>query len=210
MNAPLPRRRTITASGSKQRRDARSAVIHAVMPAVTVLITVDPFLTPLSGKRSELERERVGSAAARHRIARLHALRQCDDRVAVRATHAVCESRRPAAIVLPHTERVPSTVRALDEVSGSHVDGKFEDAAAVRTTHDRHRQIPSSRWRRPRSKPTMTASSTVMTGTAIRPVFAINSSRAAASSATFLAVNSTPRDERNSFAAWQECQAVDQ
>jgi hypothetical protein len=32
----------------------------------------------------------------------------------------------------------------------------------------------------------------MMTGTAMRPVFVINSSRAAASSATFLAVNSMP------------------
>jgi hypothetical protein len=42
---------------------------------------------------------------------------------------------------------------------------------------------------------------TVITGTAIRPVLAISSSRAAASSATFFAVKSIPRDERNSFAA---------
>jgi hypothetical protein len=40
-----------------------------------------------------------------------------------------------------------------------------------------------------------------MTGTAIRPVRAINSSRAAVSSATFFAVKSMPWDERNSFAA---------
>ena len=31
-----------------------------------------------------------------------------------------------------------------------------------------------------------------------------------ASSATFLAVNSMPWDERNSFAAWHDCQVVDQ
>jgi hypothetical protein len=49
-----------------------------------------------------------------------------------------------------------------------------------------------------------------MTGTAARPVRAISSSRAAASSATFFAVNAMPLDERNSFAAWQDCQAVDQ
>jgi hypothetical protein len=41
----------------------------------------------------------------------------------------------------------------------------------------------------------------VMTGTAMRPVLAINASRAVASSATFFAVYTTPRDERNSFAA---------
>ena len=35
----------------------------------------------------------------------------------------------------------------------------------------------------------------------MRPVLAINSSRAVVSSATFLAVKATPRDERNSFAA---------
>jgi len=50
----------------------------------------------------------------------------------------------------------------------------------------------------------------VMTGTAIRPVLAISSSRAVASSATFLAVNAIPWDERNSFAAWHDCQIEDQ
>jgi hypothetical protein len=49
-----------------------------------------------------------------------------------------------------------------------------------------------------------------MTGTAARPVRAISSSRAAGSSATFFAVNAMPLDERNSFAAWQDCQVVDQ
>jgi hypothetical protein len=56
----------------------------------------------------------------------------------------------------------------------------------------------------------MTSPSTVMKGTAIRPVFAISSSRAAGSSATFLAVNAIPWDERNSFAAWHDCQVLDQ
>jgi len=41
----------------------------------------------------------------------------------------------------------------------------------------------------------------VMPGTATRPVRAINSARAAVSSATFFAVNPIPWDERNSFAA---------
>jgi hypothetical protein len=47
----------------------------------------------------------------------------------------------------------------------------------------------------------ITSSPIVMTGTAMRPVFAISASRASASSATFLAVKSMPWDERNSFAA---------
>jgi hypothetical protein len=46
--------------------------------------------------------------------------------------------------------------------------------------------------RRPRSKPTTTSSSTVITGTAIRPVLATSSSRAPASSATFFAANGMP------------------
>ncbi len=70
--------------------------------------------------------------------------------------------------------------------------------------------MPRSRCNRPLSKPTTTSSSTVMTGTAIRPVRAINSSRPAGSSATFFAANSTPWDERNSFAAWHDCQVEDQ
>ena len=49
-----------------------------------------------------------------------------------------------------------------------------------------------------------------MTGTASRPVRPINSMRASVSSATFLAVNSTPWDERNSFAAWHDIQVEDQ
>jgi hypothetical protein len=53
-------------------------------------------------------------------------------------------------------------------------------------------QIPSSRFSRPRSKPTMTSSPTTTTGTAMRPVLAMSSSRAAASSATFFAANGTP------------------
>jgi len=70
--------------------------------------------------------------------------------------------------------------------------------------------MPKSRCNRPRSNPTTTSPSTVMTGTAIHPVRAINSSRAAGSSATFLAVKSMPWDERNSFAEWQDCQVEDQ
>ena len=50
----------------------------------------------------------------------------------------------------------------------------------------------------------------MITGTAMRPVLAINSSQAPASSATFFDVNGTPRDERNSFAVWQDCQVEDQ
>lgn len=49
-----------------------------------------------------------------------------------------------------------------------------------------------------------------MTGTAVRPVRAISSSRADASSATFFAVNAIPLDERHSFAAWHDCQVADQ
>jgi hypothetical protein len=71
-------------------------------------------------------------------------------------------------------------------------------------------QIPKSRVRRPRSKPTITSSSTMTTGTAIRPVRATSSSRAVGSSATFFAVKATSWDERNSFAAWHDRQVVDQ
>jgi hypothetical protein len=67
-----------------------------------------------------------------------------------------------------------------------------------------------SRWSRPLSNPTTKSSSTVITGTAMRPVLAMSSSRALASSATFFAVNEIPRDETNSFAALQECQVHDQ
>jgi len=79
--------------------------------------------------------------------------------------------------------------------------GQLDERATVRAADYPHQRIPKSRCNRPRSKPTTTSSSTVMTGTAIRPVRAINSARAVASSATFLAVKSRPWDERNSFAA---------
>jgi hypothetical protein len=92
-------------------------------------------------------------------------------------------------------------VRALHEVARPDVVPQLDERPAVRASDGRHGQSPSSRCKRPRSKPTITSSPTVMTGTAMRPVFAISASRASASSATFLAVKSMPWDERNSFAA---------
>jgi len=85
-----------------------------------------------------------------------------------------------------------SAVRALHQISRPHSMSELDDGTAVRALDDGHDQIPRSRCKRPRSKPTITASPTVMTGTAIRPVFAINSSRALASSPTFLAVKAIP------------------
>ena len=98
---------------------------------------------------------------------------------------------------------MPRAVRALHQVTRTNSRSEFEDedSATVGAAHHHRDQIPRNRFRRPRSKPTITSSSTVMTGTAIRPVFPISSSRAAGSSATFFAVNAMLWDERNSFAA---------
>lgn len=92
-------------------------------------------------------------------------------------------------------------VRALHEVTCSAIVRELNERPAVRASDGRPGQSPSSRCKRPRSKPMITSSPTVMTGTAMRPVFAINASRVSASSATFFAVKSMPWDERNSFAA---------
>jgi hypothetical protein len=112
----------------------------------------------------------------------------------------VGQRRDPAAPFGPHPEGVARSVRAVDQVARLDVWRQVDHPATVRAANCRHRHTPRSRCRRPRSKPTITSSPTMMTGTAIRPVRAISSSRAAGSSATFLAVKGIPLDERNSFA----------
>jgi len=111
------------------------------------------------------------------------------------------ERRGPSPGILTNAQGVTRAVRTLQQVARSGSFWEFDERATVRAADSAHQRIPKSRCNRPRSKPTTTSWSTVMTGTAIRPVRAINSSRAAVSSATFLAVKSMPWDERNSFAA---------
>jgi hypothetical protein len=83
-------------------------------------------------------------------------------------------------------------VRTLHEIARTDALGEGNHGATIGTADDHHGQTPRSRFRRPRSKPTITSWSTVMTGTAMRPVFVISSSRAAASCAMFFAANGTP------------------
>jgi hypothetical protein len=111
------------------------------------------------------------------------------------------ERRGPSPGILTNAQGVTGAVRTLHQVARSSLFGQLDERATVRAADYTHQRIPKSRRNRPRSKPTTTSSSTVMTGTAIRPVRAINSSRAAVSCATFLAVKPMPWDERNSFAA---------
>ena len=139
-----------------------------------------------------LEGEPVATPAAVNRIACLHVVGKRQYVIAGRAAYSIGERRRPSLAVPPQAKGVAGTVRALHEVSGLRSLGHRHDLATVRTADGRHGQIPSSRLRRPRSKPTTTSSSTVITGTAIRPVLATSSSRAPASSATFFAANGMP------------------
>lgn len=80
----------------------------------------------------------------------------------------------------------------LHKVARLNAFREFDHFTAIRAADDGHRQISRSRFKRPRSKPTTASLPTVITGTAILPVFAINSARATLSSATFFAVNSIP------------------
>ena len=153
------------------------------------------------GVRPVLERQTEYAIAASNRISRLHVVGECQYLIALGAAHPVGERRGPATGVFVNAEGVSRAVRTLHQVARPRSSGQLDERATVRAADDAHQRIPKSRCSRPRSKPTTTSSSTVMIGTAVRPVCAINSSRAAVSSATFFAVNSMPCNERNSFAA---------
>jgi hypothetical protein len=131
-------------------------------------------------------------AAAVDQVSRLDTFRQREQIVTGWTAHAVGKGRDPVAPCFSEPQRVARAIRALHQVARLDVWRQVDYLATIGAADSRHRQIPRSRWSRPRSKPTITSSSTVITGTAIRPVRAISSSRAAASSATFFAVNSIP------------------
>src|SRR5262249_46616240 len=164
----------------------------------------------VGGERAVLERQPVDPAAASKGVSRLHAFRECPDLVALGATGPVGERRGPATVILANAQRLPRAIRALHQVARPRSRRQIDKRATIRTLDGQRHRIPKSRCSRPRSNPTTISSSIVMTGTASRPVRPINSMRASVSSATFLAVNSTPWDERNSFAAWHDIQVEDQ
>ncbi len=149
------------------------------------------LLQRLGGEGPVLEREPEALPAALDDIPGPVGLGQRDLLAALRTAHPIGKTRHPAVPVGPHPEGMPRSVRALHEVTRLDPLREIDIRAAIRASDHHGRQIPRSRFRRPRSKPTTTSSSTVMTGTAIRPVRAISSSRAAGSSATFFAVNVT-------------------
>ncbi len=146
----------------------------------------------LGRERPVLEREAIPAPAALHRVARLRVLRQSDDTLAIGAAHPVGDRGYPAVPIGPHPEGKARSVRAVDHVAGTGARRHGDLLAAVRASHDVGSHRSRRRFSFPRSNPTTTSSPTVMTGTAIRPVLAISSSRAAASSATFFAVNAMP------------------
>src|SRR5438128_958038 len=160
-----------------------------------------PLLAGFCGVRPILERQTVRATAASNRVTGLHVVGKCDDLIALGATDPVGKRRGPATGGLLNSQGVPRAVRTLHQVARPCSLGQLHEGTTVGAADYVHHRIPKSHCNRPRSKPTTTSSSTVMTGTASRPVRAINSSRAAVSSATFLAVKSSPWDERNSFAA---------
>lgn len=173
-------------------------------------VTHGLFLCSLSGEGPVLERQPIRLAAASNGVARPDVVRQGDALIARRATDPEGERHGPDARLLTNTESVPRAARALQQVTRSSSLGQVDERLAVGALDGDHHRMPRSRCNRPRSNPTTTSSSTVITGTAIRPVRTINFSRAPGSSATFLPVNSMPRDERNSFVVWQDCQVEDQ
>jgi hypothetical protein len=201
MNAPVPSPRMITASGKRQHSEASAAPTHATKPAVSAACLMVSPLRFFCGVRPVLERQMVRATAASNRVSWPHVVGECDDLIALGATGPMGEPRGPATGVFMNAQGVPRAARTLHQVPRPCPFGQLNACATVRAADYAHQRIPKSRCNRPRSKPTTTSSFTVMTGTARRPVRAINSSRAAVSSATFLAVKSKPWDERNSFAA---------
>src|SRR6266700_214312 len=169
-----------------------------------------PLLERLRGVGPVFKGEPILMPAALDQVPRLDVFRERQYRVAVRTAHPIRESCQPLPSALPDAQGVARAVRTVEQVPGLASLGQRNLFPAVGAS-DRHRDWnPRRRLSRPRSKPPITSSSTVMTGTAKRPVLATSSSRAVASSATFFATKGTPWDERNSFAAWQDCQVDDQ
>jgi hypothetical protein len=152
----------------------------------------DRVLLRLCGEGTVLEGQPVGLAAASNGVARLHTVWQGDDLVAGWTTHPVSERRGPSARIFTNPKRTAGAVRTLQQIARLRSLRQLDERATVGAAYYGHRPIPSSRCSRPRSKPTTTWSSIMTTGTAIRPVRAINSPRAAASSATFFATNFIP------------------
>jgi hypothetical protein len=146
----------------------------------------------LGGERPVGPCEPPAPATALDDIAALSAFGQRHQSVARGTTHLVGQARGPASRLCPHPEGVSRSVRTVEEVAGPPARWEAHLVPTVGTAHGDHEGISRSRWSRPRSKPTMTSSSTVITGTAVRPVRATSSSRAAESSATFLSVNGMP------------------
>lgn len=138
-----------------------------------------------------LECEAIPAPAALHRVARLRVLWQGDDPVAIGAAYPVGDRGDPAVPFGPHPEGKAGSVRAVDHVAGTRAGRHGNLLAAVRALHGgSHR--PKRRLSFPRSNPMITSSPTTITGTASRPFFAVSSARAASSSVTFFAVNTTP------------------
>src|SRR6266851_7952920 len=150
------------------------------------------LLERLRGVGPVFKGEPILLPAALDQVPRLDVFRERQHRVAVRTAHPIRESCQPLPSFLPDAQGVARAVRAIQQIPGRDFRGQLSLFPAVGAS-DRHRgESPSRRLSRPRSKPTITSSSTVMTGTAIRPVLATSSSRAVASSATFLATKWIP------------------
>ncbi len=146
----------------------------------------------LQGERTVLERQPVFVPAASHGVTRLRILRQGDDAVALWTAHAMGDRGNPTLSFGPHPEGEARSVRAVDNRSGKRARRHGNILATVRASHDAGGHRFRRRVSLPRSNPTTTSSSTMITGTASRPVRAVSSARAPSSSATFFAVNATP------------------
>src|SRR5919197_3842734 len=137
MKAPLPRPRTMTASGRRQQSDDSTAPTHAVTPeptAPSLMVSADKLrgsdqqtndhatyglLRLLGGERPVLEGQPVGPTTARNRASGLSVLGERHDFVAVRTAHPVRQGRRPATAFLANPEGMAGAIRALHQVSRS-------------------------------------------------------------------------------------------
>src|SRR5712692_9627638 len=150
------------------------------------------LLERLRGVGPVFKCEPILPPTALDQVSRLGIFRERQYRVAVRTAHPIRESCRPLPSFPPDAQGVARAVRTVAQVPGRDSRGQLDLFPAVGAS-DRHRgESPKRRLSRPRSKPTITSSSTVMTGTAMRPVLATSSARAVAPSATFFETKGIP------------------
>ncbi len=113
-------------------------------------------------------------------------------------------------LVLPSNTAIPTPIGASAQHAiranvGSTVAAPFQNQSRNLIGQRAVGYRPNSSSNRLRLNPTITSSSTTMTGVVIIPI-CINSAMAVGSLIMSLSWNGTSFSERNSFASWQKCQ----